>query len=299
MKLKTTFKICLLLLIGSLVQCSKPDAVLTINKNSHILLIGNNLGSRMMNYGYFETEMQVRYPDSLLFIRNMCDGGDTPGFRPHSARMSPWAFPGAEKFQTELAHPSGSEGFFETPDQWLTRLKADVIIAFFGYSESFQGAAGLENYKAELDAFIKYTLAQTYNGKSAPQLALVSPIAFENLSDKFDLPNGEIENKNLSLYAKAMKEIADKNHVLFIDAFEPSSNWYKESTEPLTIDGSQLTDAGYQKFSTLLADKAFVRSGGRCRWRSASCCRSPRAAPIRSRPDSPRRPRWRSAASRS
>ena len=223
-------------------------------------MIGNNLGSRMMNYGYFETEMQVRYPDSLLFIRNMCDGGDTPGFRPHSARMSPWAFPGAEKFQTELAHPSGSEGFFETPDQWLTRLKADVIIAFFGYSESFQGAAGLENYKAELDAFIKYTLAQTYNGKSASQLALVSPIAFENLSDKFDLPNGEIENKNLSLYAKAMKEIADKNHVLFIDAFEPSSNWYKESTEPLTIDGSQLTDAGYQKFSTLLADKAFGKT---------------------------------------
>lgn len=260
MKLKTTFKISLLLLIGNLVQCSKPDAVLTINKNSHILLIGNNLGSRMMNYGYFETEMQVRYPDSLLFIRNMCDGGDTPGFRPHSARMSPWAFPGAEKFQTELAHPSGSEGFFETPDQWLTRLKADVIIAFFGYSESFQGAAGLENYKAELDAFIKYTLAQTYNGKSAPQLALVSPIAFENLSDKFDLPNGEKENKNLSLYANAMKEIADKNHVLFIDAFDPSSNWYKESTEPLTIDGSQLTDAGYQKFSTLLADKAFGKT---------------------------------------
>jgi len=257
MNLRTAFKISVLLFAGSLVQCSKPDPALTISKNAHILLIGNNLGSRMMNYGHFETEMQVRYPDSLLFIRNMCDGGDTPGFRPHSGRVSPWAFPGAEKFQTELAHPSGSEGFFETPDQWLTRLKADVIIAFFGYNESFQGAAGLENYKAELDAFIKYTLAQTYNGKSAPQLALVSPIAFENLSDKYDLPNGEKENKNLSLYANAMKEVAANNHVLYIDAFEPSSNWYNESNEALTIDGSQLTDAGYQKFSILLADKVF------------------------------------------
>lgn len=257
MNLRAAFKISALLFAGSLVQCSKPDPALTISKNAHILLIGNNLGSRMMNYGHFETEMQVRYPDSLLFIRNMCDGGDTPGFRPHSGRVSPWAFPGAEKFQTELAHPSGSEGFFETPDQWLTRLKADVIIAFFGYNESFQGAAGLENYKAELDAFIKYTLAQTYNGKSAPQLALVSPIAFENLSDKYDLPNGEKENKNLSLYANAMKEVAANNHVLFIDAFEPSSNWYNESNEALTIDGSQLTDAGYQKFSILLADKVF------------------------------------------
>jgi hypothetical protein len=95
---------------------------------------------------------------------------------------------GCREISTELAHPSGSEGFFETPDQWLTRLKADVIIAFFGYNESFQGEAGLENYKAELDAFIKHTRTQTYNGKSAPQLALVSPIAFENLSDKYDLP---------------------------------------------------------------------------------------------------------------
>ena len=138
----------------------------------------------MMNFGHFETEMQLRYPDSLLFIRNMCDGGNTPGFRPHSGRVSPWAFPGAEKFQTELATNSGSEGHFETEDQWLTRLKADIIIAFFGYNESFQGKEGLENYKAELDAFIKHTLSQKYNGESAPQLAIVSPIAFEDLSNQ-------------------------------------------------------------------------------------------------------------------
>ncbi len=261
MTIKKSLKVSLLLLIGfCAIQCSQPDTSLTVNKGAHILLIGNNLGSRMMNYGYFETEMQVRYPDSLLFIRNLCDGGDTPGFRPHSGRMTPWAFPGAEKFQTELAHPSGSEGFFETPDQWLTRLKADVIIAFFGYNESFQGPAGLENYKAELDAFIKHTLAQTYNGTSAPQLAIVSPIAFEDLSDKQDLPDGEKENKNLSMYANAMKEVAANNKVHFIDAFAPSKKWYDENKEALTIDGSQLNDEGYQKFSTLLADRVFGKT---------------------------------------
>ena len=76
---------------------------LKIKKGAHIILVGNNLGSRMMNYGYFETELQLRYPESLLYVRNMCDGGNTPGFRPHSGRPTPWAFPGAEKFQTELA----------------------------------------------------------------------------------------------------------------------------------------------------------------------------------------------------
>lgn len=263
MNLRSSIRIITLLLAGFLIQCTKSDPTLTIRKNSRIVLLGNNLGSRMMNYGHFETEMQMRYPDSLLFIRNMCDGGDTPGFRPHAGRVSPWAFPGAEKFQTELAHPSNSEGFFETPDQWLTRLKADVIIAFFGFNESFQGAAGLENYKGELDAFIKHTLNQTYNGVSAPQLVLVSPIAFENLSDKYDLPNGEKENKNLMLYTDAMKEVAKQNQVLLVDAFEPSRTWYEESIEPLTIDGSQLTDAGYQKFSTLLADKAFGKTASK------------------------------------
>ena len=214
----------------------------------------------MMNYDLFETEMQVRYPDQLLYIRNMCDGGDTPGFRPNANRNLPWAFPGAEKFQTELAKNSNSEGHFDTPDQWLARLKADVIIAFFGYNESFQGAAGLANYKAELDAFIKWTLAQRYNGIAAPKLAIVSPIAFEDLSATYDLPNGKKENINLAMYTKGMQEVAAQNNILFVDAFTPSQQWYAESTAALTIDGSQLNEAGYTKLGLLLTDQIFGKT---------------------------------------
>ena len=242
----------LLLCIG----CDSKKPGLKLTKGAHIVLIGNNLGSRMMNYGFFETEMHVRYPDSALYIRNMCDGGETPGFRPHSGRMNPWAFPGAEKFQTELATNSGSEGHFGTPDEWLTKHKADIFIAFFGYNESFEGAARLENFKAELDSFVKYTLHQKYNGVSAPQLALVSPIAFEDLSAKMDLPNGKKENEHLSMYARAMSEVALNNNVLFIDAFTPTKKWFGDE-EPLTIDGAQLNTDGYAKFSKLLADETF------------------------------------------
>ncbi|GAA4441339.1 GDSL-type esterase/lipase family protein [Pontibacter saemangeumensis] len=236
------------------------EAALKVEKGSHIVLIGNNLGSRMMNFGHFETEMHLRYPDSLLYIRNMSDGGDTPGFRPHASRVSPWAFPGAEKFQTELATNSGSEGHFPTPDEWLTQLKADIIIAFFGYNESFQGEEGLENYKAELDAFIKHTLSQQYNGESPPQLAIVSPIAFEDLSGEYDLPDGKKENANLLLYAKAMEEVAAKNNVHFVDAYSPTKEWFDVDVKPLTIDGFQLSEDGYKRFSTLLADKVFGKT---------------------------------------
>lgn len=258
-KKRVLLSLQLLVVFGLLIQScgKKSEKTLALNKDAHIVLIGNNLASRMLHFDHFETEMQLRYPDSLLFFRNMGDGGHTPGFRPHSSRNSPWAFPGAEKFQTELAQNSGSEGHFETEDEWLVRLKADIIIAFFGYNESFQGEAGLENYKAELHAFIQHTKNQKYNGKNAPQLALVSPIAFEDLLDARDLPNGENENRNLELYSEAMREVAATDSIFFVDAFSASKKWYAAENDQLTADGFQLNDLGYQKLGKLLADTLF------------------------------------------
>lgn len=234
---------------------------LVLDQGAHISLIGGNLGSRMLNYGSLETELHLRYPSKNLFIRNLCDGGDTPAFRPHSARNSPWAFPGADQFykNTEYAQNSNSEGTFPKPDQWLTSLKSDIIIAFFGGSESFSGPEGLINYKAELAAFVAHTMEQRYNGHSAPQLALVSPVAFQDLSARMDLPNGIRENENLGLYTLATKEVAAKYGVLFIDAFAITKQWYK-SGEQLTIDGLQLNEAGYEKLAKWLSSEIFGRA---------------------------------------
>src|SRR5680860_1858634 len=141
----------IVLIVSLLISCTgEEEGKIQVHNQDHIVLIGNNLASRMMNFGHFETELQLRYPDSTLFIRNMGDGGNTPGFRPHAARNSPWAFPGAEKYYTgtEFATESGSIGHFPYPDEWLTQLEADIIIAFFGYSESFRGKERLEDYKA-------------------------------------------------------------------------------------------------------------------------------------------------------
>jgi len=242
-----------ILMIYSCTENKEP--LVQITPHSSIVLIGNNLGSRMLNYGSLETELQLRHPNDSLIIRNMCDGGDTPGFRPHSGRVSPWAFPGAEKFQSELAQNSGSEGVFETPDEWLSRLEADIILAFFGYNESFEGAAGLENYKTELDAFIKHSLSQKYNGSTTPQLVIVSPIAFENISDHVNVPNGDLENENLKLYADAMKAISASNNIPFIDVYNPSKKWFENPETDFTIDGSQLNEEGYNKLAEFLADE--------------------------------------------
>lgn len=210
----------------------------------------------MMYYGHFETETQLRFPDSSLIIRNMCDAGNTAGFRPHPGRELPWAFPGAEKFQTELANSSNSVGHFETPDQWLTRLETDIILAFFGYNESFEGKFGIENFKEELAAFIQHTKNQKYNGATPPKLVLISPFAYQNLSDKYDLPDGKKENENLAIYTSAMKAVATNNGIPFVDIYTPTKTWFEQG-EILTRDGFQLNEKGYKKLSKLLADQIF------------------------------------------
>ncbi|MFC5051201.1 PVC-type heme-binding CxxCH protein [Rubritalea spongiae] len=236
---------------------------LKIAPNSHITVIGGGLASRMVKFSEFETELQVRYPDLKLTIRNMGDEGNTPGFRPHPGRDADkqFAFPGAKELvRKDLQANSKPGGHFETPDQWLTKLNTDVVIACFGYASAFDGPEELDRYKKELDAFLKHTKAQKYNGKSAPQIALVSPIAFEDQSADFDVPNGETENKNLALYTTAMKEVAAANGVLFVDAFSASSDWYKNEEEYLTQDGFQLNRQGYKALASFLADSVFGKA---------------------------------------
>jgi len=247
----------------SISSTSSNTAPLKIAKDTHITIIGNGIASRMPKFGDFETELQVRYPDAKLTIRNMGDEANTPAFRPQPGRGydGQYAFPGAKDLVREdLKANTKARGHFETPDQWLTKLKTDVVIACFGFTSSFDGPSELDRFKKELDAFLKHTQSQKYNGKSAPQVALVSSTAFENLTKIQDTPNGIVENKNLALYTKAMQEVAAANNVLFVDAFTASKGWIASNKEPITQDGALLNAKGYQLFAPFLADSIFGKA---------------------------------------
>ena len=234
----------------------RSQVVAPPSRGERIVLIGNGLAERDVYYHRIETELALRYPEHELFFRNMGHVGDTPGFRPHPSRASQWAFPGAEKFHPELNVHKG-QGFFPTPDQWLTHLKADTIIAFFGYNESFDGPTKVANFEAELDAWVEHTLSKAYNGQAAPRVVLVSPVAYENQSALRDLPDGKKENANLQLYAAAIASVAKKRGLTFIDVFNPMQALYSLARQPLTTKGFIPNDEGYRHLARLLANGAF------------------------------------------
>ncbi|WP_088340658.1 PVC-type heme-binding CxxCH protein [Robiginitalea sediminis] len=236
--------------------CDRNQPLVPIRKGDTLVLIGNNLPSRMMQYGLFEATLQQAFPDSLLRIRNMGDGGNTPGFRPHSGRNSPWAFPQAEALLSGLYPPSGSEGHLETPDQWLTRLQADLLLAFFGYSEALRPEGYQAVSEEELRAFITHTRAQAYNGNSTPFLVLLSPTALEEGITEAELPDFKAANQKLEAHTAMMQRVASEMDVPFVDLYHASEGWYR-AEEPHTIDGLQLNELGNRKLAAHLAEALF------------------------------------------
>ena len=221
-----------------------------------IVLIGNALAERMQYYGHFETALVRRFPEHDLTVRNLAHSGDTPAYRPRAGRSSPWAFPGGDAFQPEYAMHLGS-GHYPSFDEWLTLVQADTILAFFGFNESFAGAAGVERFTAELTAFVAHTQQQRYNGRMAPRLVLVSPIAFEDLSATRDLPDGRSENERLQRYTEAMRRAAEQTGVGFVDLYSLTRDWFASASEPLTINGAHLNEAGYRRLAPHLLEALY------------------------------------------
>src|SRR5437868_7496959 len=169
----------LILAVSRADAADKPG--LELKRGDHVCIIGNTLADRMQHDGWLETALHRRFPGHELVVRNFGFSGDELTLRLRSFH-------------------------FGSPDEWLTRCKADVIFAFFGYNESFAGEAGLAKFKADLRSFIKHVRSKKYNGKTPPRLVLFSPIAHEDLHNP-SLPDGAENNKRLQLYTIAMAEI--------------------------------------------------------------------------------------------
>lgn len=228
-------------------------------KGASIAIVGGGQGERLLRYPAFEAELQRRFAGRDLIIRNLCDDGDTPGYRDHSGRNSPYAHPGADKLyplsKAKDFWGSGhaGSGFSQSPDEWLKGLKADIILGWFGYAESFQGAAGVAGFKTDLEGWLNHTAAQKYNGKSTPQVVLVTPLALDERTAPQGAEAAKAVNVNLALYAKAIQEVAAARGLVCLDLFTQSQDFYRSSKAPLTRDGFVLEAAGQELLAAKLA----------------------------------------------
>jgi hypothetical protein len=200
---------------------------LQVNEGESIVIIGNTFAERMHLFGYFETFLHSKFPQHKLKIRNMGWSADE---------------------LTLMPRPAG----FGDMHQHLTQEEADIVFACFGMNEAFQGAAGIDGFGRDLDAFISDLAARQYNGRSAPRIVLVSPIAHEDLGDR--MPDRRERNQILARYVQAMAAAAQRHKVTFVDLFAPTQAWMSSpSAAKLTFNGIHLTEYGDWVVSQMIA----------------------------------------------
>ena len=214
---------------AAFVANAAPPSKLDLRPGDHIALVGNALPDRMQHDGHFETLVQTKFAGQQLVFRNLAAAGD----------------------EVVLRHRSEN---FGTPDEWLKKVQADVVLAFFGYNESFNGPTGVAKFKTDLEGYLKHLRSQDFSGKGAPRVVLFSPVANEKHQDP-NFQDPAVNNANLVIYAAAIAEVARANDVQFVDIFGPSRSLYLDAAKQgrsLTVNGYLLTEAGNKALAPFL-----------------------------------------------
>ena len=204
---------------------------LQINKNDRIALIGNTLFDRMRDFGHFETILQKAHPNLNLILRNLAWSADEINIQPRP------------------------DNFADT-EQHLTAMKADIVIAAFGFNESFGGKKQLSSFENQLAEYLSALKSKSYNGRSAPRIILVSPIANENIKG---VDAGKLNNPNIKIYSRVMKKVAQQQNIGFVDVFQQTAKKLDSKKSDYTINGIHLNSEGYSFFANLLFEGLFQK----------------------------------------
>jgi lysophospholipase L1-like esterase len=210
----------------ALAVSAAAEPPLALQPHDRVVLVGNTLAERQMLFNHFEASLLARFPSLELTVRNLGWSGDTPALQPRPLN-----------FGDAASH--------------LTAQRADVILAFFGLNESFAGEAGVAAFERDLEAWVTLHRAARYNGRSAPRIVLVSPIAHERLARLVHV-DAEARNRDLARYTEAMRSVAARLGVPFVDVFTPMRAAMAASPEPLTINGIHLNENGDRVFAGIL-----------------------------------------------
>lgn len=265
MKMKSLFLVFAVLAAAA--TASAQD--LELKKGDHICIIGNTLAERMQHDGWLETLIHARFASHELVFRNMGYSGDEiDGYKNPNHRMRSMSFGSQDEWlagvapcpQPQKLSPRDAGKVRENRFE-LTNTRADVVFAFYGYNESWAGEAGLPGFKKNVEDFVKHTLAQKYNGKSAPKLVLFSPIAHEyidtpNLPSKADV---DASNARLKAYSAAMGEVAKANGAQYVDLFTPTAEMFGKGA-PHTINGVHLNPNG-DRLVAAIAERGLFPNG--------------------------------------
>lgn len=216
-------------------QAQNKTPSVPIGTGSRIVVIGNGLAERLDLFGYWETRLHQRFLNNQLVVRNLGRAGDEVGLRLRSLG-------------------------FELHGHELNDHRPDVLIAMFGFNESFAGEEGVASFRQQFEAFVHSTVSTSYNSTKPPFLVVCSPIPHEDLHQD-GLIDGRTNNERMLLYSAAMRQVCDDySTVAYVDVWGPMLDAIADPISDLTFNGIHLNDQGQRIFADVLDQAIFGKT---------------------------------------
>ncbi|HWE04932.1 MAG TPA: LamG-like jellyroll fold domain-containing protein [Tepidisphaeraceae bacterium] len=210
---------------------SKPSASIpfgghfSTEKNDVVVLVGGEDANASQAAGYLETLLTAGAADKRVLFRDMAWEGDTVFEQWRIINFGPWS-------------------------RQFERVGASVLFVQFGQMESFAGKAGLEEFVA---GYVK--LLDEFEHRTR-RIVLLSPTPFMMTAAPW--PDRTRHNGDLASYAAAVRKLAEKRGLLYVDLFSPLLS--SRALHPLTRDGLHLTTYGHAIAAREIARQLGVNS---------------------------------------
>ncbi|HEV8543097.1 MAG TPA: PVC-type heme-binding CxxCH protein, partial [Verrucomicrobiae bacterium] len=197
-------------------------------EGDRVVFLGDTWMEREQKEGYIETLLTSPVQGKKVIFRNLAWSADTVLGRSRASFDPP-------------------EKGFERLREQLEAIRPTVVFLGYGMAESFNGDAGLEKFKRDMNM-----LMDTISNLSKPEpvrFVIVTPLYHERLAPP--LPDPTEHNAQLELYANALRAVATARDARLIDLFTMTRDYHRRPSAPnLTDNGIHPTPYGYWRIAS-------------------------------------------------
>ncbi|MEW6305188.1 MAG: PVC-type heme-binding CxxCH protein [Verrucomicrobiota bacterium] len=215
---RTGFRLCATLLCLWNHSTASGAPSVAFKADDVVVLTGGANIERTRFNGHLHTLLVSARPELRLRVRNLGWEGDTV--------FEQWRDYGGEQWRRSRDW-----------SKQLGDIGADVVLAQFGQMESLQGAAKLADFVAAYEKLLDQFAAE------GRQIVLLSPMPFEKTVIE-TLPDLSAHNGEVKQYADAIRDLAQRRGMHFVDLFTPFANRSARSAR-MTDNGYHLNDDGH------------------------------------------------------
>lgn len=169
---------------------------LQLQDGDRVAFIGDTLLERDQQYGFLETELILRFPETNVIFRNFAWSGDTPVGVSRAGFDAPSAGWDRLKEQIEAYQPT-------------------VVFVGYGMANSLESGDDLAGFERELNRLLDGL--ESWTPDHSPRLALLAP----NWHEKHPapLPDPAAHNALLEKYSSSVKSVAQDRKAIFVPVF--------------------------------------------------------------------------------